>query len=372
MRIGIDCRFILENPTGIGSYTVGLVRALLRIDSENEYVLVVRSGVPSQLQRVLSREVEIVRVPLPPMGLRQKFGAGKYLKPLGLDVYHYPHHDLPLGLEDRGVITLHHFVSMRISTGPGLPGRALLLASIAWSVMRARRVIAVSEYAASLVRRRLGASGKVVAIYPPPSPAMEDSDGPGDLPAALEPGRYFLCVAEWRPHKNLPRLIRAFAGVRRELATWRLAVAGAPYRDDRELVHLVEELGLTGDVLLLGKVDPATLRALYRHAGAFVLVSLLENFGYPVVEAMKWDIPILCSEVGSLPEVADGAALFVDPWSEKEIAAGLLRIATDNGLRSKLRQAARRRVGVFEGTRSARATLALYREVAALRRGAGP
>jgi len=366
VRVGIDCRYVLDKPTGIGSYTVGLVRDLLTVGPEHEYVLIVRDEPPQILQKIAGRRATFAQCPLPPIGLRQKREAQKYLRPLKLDVYHYPHHDLPLGLESRSIVTLHHFISFRVSTGPSLAGRIALLASVAWATWRARKVIAVSQFTADLVRRRLFVGAKkVVAIYPPPSPAMETSGAVGILPEELMPGRYFLCVAEWRPHKNLGRLVQAFAKAKSAMPSdWKLVIAGAPYKNYREPERVVKDLGMEQHVLLLGKVDPQNLRRLYQEAGGFVLISLLENFGYPVVEAFQFGLPVVCSRVGSLPEVAGDAALLVNPRNVDEVANALVRLTSDEDVRRDLRQRARLQAERFKGLTAARKTLALYEEVA--------
>ncbi|MDZ7373702.1 MAG: glycosyltransferase family 4 protein [candidate division KSB1 bacterium] len=361
MRIGIDCRLVLDKPTGIGTYTVGLVRDLLRLDARNEYVLIVRERAPAALQAVAASRASFVPCPLPPMGLKQKLLAARFLRPLQLDVYHYPHHDLPLGLESRTVVTIHHVPEPGVSTGPPAVFNPLLTWSVGWAVRRAKKVITVSRFTATRLVARFGHTEKVVPIYPPASDLFDAMDE-APLPEGIRAGRYFLFVGQRRPHKNLERLIEAFACP--ELEGFQLVIAGPTYKDYRKPEQFVEELGLRQRVFLLGSVDNPLLRALYRQALCLVLPSLLEGFGYPVAEALRFGLPAICSDRGSLPEILGDAGLLVDPMSTQSLTAAMVRLAKDPSLRQGLSERAQRRSQLFSGERSARAVLEVYRQVA--------
>ncbi|HFE53760.1 MAG TPA: glycosyltransferase family 1 protein [Bacteroidetes bacterium] len=366
-RLGIDCRLVLDKPTGIGSYILGTIRGLSAVAGGLRLQLVTGESVPATLTAAAGQfpDVGFWECPLPPFGLRQKLQAHRYLNRLDLDVLLYPHHDVPFSLKMPVVTVVHHVPSLFVGTGPNLAKRMLLLSSLAWSIRRSQRVVAVSGYTAQLLRRFFGVPGrKIAVIYPPPSPVMTAEKGV-PLPGGLRPGRYFLSVAEWRPHKNLARLVRAFARARSGLGgDWKLAIAGAPYGDGRWLPEEVERAGVSEDVLLLGKVGPEGLRTLYENAAALVFVSLLENFGYPVVEAFHFGTPVICSNAGSLPEVAGNAAVLVNPRDEIQIADAMLKLAADPGLRQELVQAGKQQLPRFSPAVSAEQTLKVCKEAA--------
>ncbi len=369
LKLAIDCRLILEKPTGIGSYVAGLARAILSLPNGPDLVLVTGRRFPSELSAIRrDPRVRFAECPLPSFGPRQRLLARHYLNDLEADVLLYPHHDVPFLLKIPVVTVIHHVPSLRIGTGPNVVKRLLLLASLAWAVHRSERVVAVSQFTAELLRKRFGvAEWRVKPIYPPPSPVTFAEPGAA-LPEGLTAGKYFLAVAEWRPHKNLPRLIRAFGQVKKSLgASWKLAVAGAAYGRYREPEEEIQRKGLEKDVLLLGKVAPSELRALYENAAALVFVSLLENFGYPVVEAFHFGTPVICSNVGSLPEVANDAAVFVDPKSETEIGEAMLSVARDHELRARLAEAGRAELERFEPRFLAEQTVEVCREAAEAR-----
>lgn len=169
-----------------------------------------------------------------------------------------------------------------------------------------------------------------------------------------------LCVAAKRPHKNLMRLLGALALIPPERRPV-LVLPGYRTPHEDELRDRATELGVLRDVRFLGWVDPADLEGLYAAAACFVLPSLFEGFGLPVLEAMARGLPVACSGIGALREVAGDAALLFDPESEPAIAAAIGRLLADPRERERLRIAGRERAGRFTWAATAAGTLEAYR-----------
>ncbi|MFT4036424.1 MAG: glycosyltransferase family 1 protein [Patulibacter sp.] len=174
-------------------------------------------------------------------------------------------------------------------------------------------------------------------IAPTPVEQLRGRHGLGRRPLVLSPSAR-------QPHKNLDRLLHAFALVPAPRPL--LVLPG--YKTGREgaLGTLVQELGIGDDVRFLGWVSDADLEALYAAAELLVFPSLYEGFGLPVAEAMLRGLPVACSARGSLAEVAGDAALLFDPDDPAEIATAIVRLLDDDALRERLidagcRQAAR-------------------------------
>ena len=193
---------------------------------------------------------------------------------------------------------------------------------------------------------------------------------PGPLPPGLAPG-FILAVGTVEPRKNYPRLLAAYRHLRRESVPLllgdrpgvpELVIAGRPgwaYGDTLERIKT--ERG----VRYLGHVDEPTLSALYRSAAVLALPSLYEGFGLPLLEAMANGLPTVVSNVGALPELAGGAAVLVEPGDVSSIAAGLERVLGDAALRETLGVQGRRRAAEFTWERTAAATRAVLRQIAA-------
>jgi glycosyltransferase involved in cell wall biosynthesis len=166
---------------------------------------------------------------------------------------------------------------------------------------------------------------------------------------------FVLCVSTLHPHKNLDRLIRAYARSKRE---WHLVIVGMRGFFARAIDALIAELGVKDSVQLTGWIPRNELLLLYAKACAFVYPSTFEGFGMPVLEAMAAGVPVACSDIPPLREVAGEAALFFDPLDEDAIATALDRIVTEEPLRAQLILAGPERASAFSWERAAWETLA--------------
>jgi glycosyltransferase involved in cell wall biosynthesis len=175
---------------------------------------------------------------------------------------------------------------------------------------------------------------------------------------------FLLYVGNIKPHKNLERLIDAFGRVRAAgLDELRLVIIGdeiSRYPAMRQAVHRHQ---LDKYVRFLGFQPYETLAGFYRLARAFVFPSLYEGFGLPPLEAMACGTPVVTSNVSSLPEIAGGAALLVDPYDTASIAEGITRAVTDEPLRQQLAQRGLARARDFSWAQSVAATHRIYMEV---------
>lgn len=176
---------------------------------------------------------------------------------------------------------------------------------------------------------------------------------------------YVLYVGSENPRKNLPTLISAFVKVRAILAKVRLVKIGSPeYLPQAEqLRRQVQQMDLEEDILFYGHIPDADLALFYSLADLFVFPSLYEGFGLPPLEAMACGTPVVCSNAASLPEVVGNAAIMVDPYDVEGLAEAMHRVLADADLREELREKGLARARQFTWERTARETVAVYREV---------
>ena len=185
----------------------------------------------------------------------------------------------------------------------------------------------------------------------------------------LEQG-FILYAGNIKPHKNLVRLIDAFEGLRKDgFEDLKLLIIGDEISKLPALRLAVHRLKLHKQVRFLGHLPDDTLAILYRLASAFVFPSLYEGFGLPPLEAMASGTPVVTSNISSLPEVAGGAAVLVDPYDVDSIADGVRRVLENPVFADELRRKGALRAREFSWERSVARTSELYETVGTREKG---
>jgi glycosyltransferase involved in cell wall biosynthesis len=193
-----------------------------------------------------------------------------------------------------------------------------------------------------------------------PLPRMAASRLPAGAP-------YVLALGMLEPRKNLPRLVRAFGGIAGRHRSLRLVLAGPEGADEPAVLAAISSLdsGVRDQVVLAGAVDDGARRTLIERASVLSYPSLYEGFGFPMLEAMTLGVPVVASDAGAIPEVAEGAAHLVDPLDQDSIGAGLDLLLTDEERRQELIARGKVRAGEFTWRKTAEGLSAAYRELAA-------
>ena len=231
---------------------------------------------------------------------------------------------------------------------------------------RAAAIISDSEYSKRTIVARLGVRAAKVNVIPV---ALGSEFKPTSLTEAARArygltSPYVLYVGNFNPHKNIPRLIRAFGLLPGPVRSRHTLVLAGGYGHGRpKLARLADSLGLKGRVFFPGRVDDADLPALYSEASVCVTPSLQEGFGATVLEAMACGAPVISSNRGALPEVVADAGLLFDAEREQELAALLARVLSDVTLAEDLRRRALARAGLYTPPRTTGRVLALLRDV---------
>jgi glycosyltransferase involved in cell wall biosynthesis len=281
----------------------------------------------------------------------------------GVQLVHSLANTAPVRGRFRRVVTIHD-LHYRVIPDAHFGVLALgLRVLVPLGARRSDRVIAVSQDTGKDVRRYLRIPADRVDVVPnglgltpadPPEPerALRTRHGLGTRRVALS-------VSAKRPHKNLARLLDALAAIPSETRPL-LVVPGYPTPYEQRLREHAVALGVIDDVRFLDWVSDAELEGLYALAALFVFPSLHEGFGLPVLEAMNRGVPVACSNVSSLPEVAGDAALLFDPHDTASISAAMTRLLDDGAEADRLRSAGRAQAARFTWAATARATAASY------------
>jgi glycosyltransferase involved in cell wall biosynthesis len=372
MRIGIDIR--RAGGFGVGTYTKNLVRSLSRVGSGHDFVLI---GRPEHLQQLGELPANFSFEPY-----ERRYDAPRShatyclaLRRLGLDTLHVPHRWVPLSAPRPYVATLHDLNNILFPTAEESKfKRDLSISAVRLGLKRAARVITVSNATKqdAVKRLRLPADNLEV-VYDAVDDQVAQPVTEGERQRALErysiADPFVLYAGRIQVHKNLPRLIDAFAVVKAQLENhWKLhsvklIIIGDDIGALPEVRHAVLRTRVQDSVRFLGFVPIETLRVFYAAAEAFVFPSLYEGFGMPPLEAMAHGTPVVTSNVSSLPEAVGDAAELVNPENVFDIAKGLRRVLVDEDHRALLRDRGARRVKAFSWDRSAKRVLEIYSEV---------
>lgn len=383
MRIGIDCRVILDPAAGEGAgvshYVHHLVENLVAGDGDDEFVLFFDNHAAAAARHALARGRPNVTIRMLPFQAFKKylpFVRGHMIVASafgreGLDVLHGPANVLPLFYRGRSVVTVH---DLAVYDHPEwfptvLPGSRSFSTRVVVpsSVARARRVIAVSERTREDVMRIFGQDKpKIDVVYEGVDPAVASPNAAEILTRhGLRAGKYVLFLGTVEPRKNVDVLARAFVRAASRIPEdMTLVVAGADgwkFSDAAAALHDARKKIGEHRVRRIGYVPHADKPAVIAGAAAFAFPSSFEGFGLPPLEAMAHGVPVVASDVSSLPEVLGDAALLVPPRDDAALADALVRVLTDAELASGLVEKGRFRAGQLSWRRTARETLAVYR-----------
>ncbi len=422
MKIGIDCRTILNTKggelAGVGHYTYFLVKNLLSLDKENQYVLFF----DNKFKNFKEFEQDNVTVRKFPFYQYKKYLPivysqmliGSFLNREKLDLLHCPANVIPLFYNGATILTVHDlaiykypeffpkkFLSRQIFSTKILVPKSLIKAS---------KIIAVSKSTKSDIIENFGIpEEKIEVIYEGLDPHGIAKSAHADfdkikLKYGIS-GNYFLYVGTIEPRKNLVRLIKAFRNL---LMTYdssakdfQLILAGAKGWSDKEVYATIananasilgvdkkrsgeerrsgldarneEQRKREGErrkfverrqhnpVKYLGYVTSEEKYALIKNAFTFVFPSLYEGFGLPVLEALGMNVPVISSNISSMPElVGKECGILINPESESEITDALNQMITDDGLREMFRTNCRERVKDMDWATCAKETLEAY------------
>jgi glycosyltransferase involved in cell wall biosynthesis len=366
VKIAIDVR--KWGDFGIGTYVRNLVRHLARLDHETTYFLFCHETDEATLRDLAENFVPVVDSSAG-YGVREHLSIPLKLRRLGAELLHSPHYVRPLLCTIPSVVTIHDCIHLLFPQY--LPNR------MAWryarymmgsAIRHSAVVFTVSEASrADILRFYSWADPDKVHVVPNAiDTELLESPGEVEMERVRERyqirGRFVLFAGNVKPHKNLERLISAFALVREQGGNddLQLLLIGDDVSRYGALRRAVERTGLRQDVRFFGFVPPRTLAALYRMAAVFAFPSLYEGFGLPPLEAMSCGTPVVTSRISSIPEVVGEAALLVDPYQVDDIALGISRVLDDDGLRGRLVEKGLARARSFSWERSVRAIHAGY------------
>lgn len=370
LKIAIDARDILRKQTGIVTYTVNLVKGLAAIDSENRYTIYIDSFRDKEVgESNLVDQPNFKNAVLPSKGALWK----QFFLPLNLalhkpDIFHSPTSTIPAVRPCPTVVTFCDLFHEANPEWLPLKVKDRLSRLYKFAALKSDKIIAISHNTKNDLIKYYGVEPeKVSVIYPGKDEYFgrlgetEREEGRKELEKKYGiRGGFILHVgalAEWR---NVPRLIEAFGILKLvDRIPHKLLLVGREVWG-LKIKKIIEEAGLTGDVINLDYVPIEDLRLLYNTAELLVFPSLFEGFGIPVLEAQACGTPVVASNKTALPEAVGDAGVLVDPYDTGVIADGVRKVLGDGALRDDLIKKGFEHAKRFNWEKMARETLAVY------------
>lgn len=372
MRIGFLTYGLDRAPTGIGRYSVELLRALAAQPNGPEIILLTtenedRHALWANFERVSLRVCRL----LPALLTLGNVLLSEATHRLKLDILHDPNGIAPFlgpALGTKRIVTIHDaFAYVHPETHNRLDNWRYLWMLPA-TARQANAVITVSGRSRQDIQQLMRMPAERLHVIPE---GVDTTFKPLPHTAARQAilahygikSPYLLYVGGINARKNIAGLFEAYARVRDQHPGVSLVVAGKRQWQTGEIDTTLRRFNLENDVVFTGYVADGDLPALYSAAEAFVFPSLYEGFGLPPLEAMACGTPVITSNTSSLPEVVGDAAITVDPYDVDALAAAITRVLSDAELRAELRARGLARAAQFTWERAARETLDVYRAV---------
>jgi glycosyltransferase involved in cell wall biosynthesis len=365
-RVAIDVGPLVGARTGIGQFVAHLLDGLQALPEPPElhrYALSFRAALPDGVHRL----------PYPAAPTLRAWGRIDWPRPRrslgGADVVHGTNYVVPptgvptiVTVHDCSFVTHPEFVNDTVRAFVPVVRRA---------VGRGAFVHTPSAYVAGEVTTLFGADPERIRVIPHGPPLRRSPNGDPSTASEVAGGRpYILALATREPRKNLPRLVEAYGLLFVDHPEVALVLVGPDGPDQANVEAAIARLpGDSRDgVVVRPWMDDAARAGMLAGASVLAVPSHDEGFGLPLLEAMQFDVPVVASRAGALPEVAADAAIYADPLDAASLARALVCALTDDAARARLVAAGRRRVAEYSWERTATAFATLYREAAMERR----
>lgn len=365
MIIGIDCsRAFTSQKTGTENYSYYLVKHLLGLPAarQHSFVLFIR---PNSLLPDWTRQKNVQIKLIQFRFLWTQLGLAWATWSTPLETLWVPAHTLPI-LRKPGlptVVTIHGLEYQWLPEYKNLLQRWYLPLSTFYAAKYASKLIAVSQFTKDQLIKELHTNPKKVKVIHEGVEIEERDETKGVHTTlsryALQEKRYLLFVGTVQPRKNLVALIRAFAQLSTDNASYKLVIAGGIGWMAEEVLSTPLAYGVQERVIFTGRVEEAVLRDLYRSAAAYVQPSLTEGFGLPVLEAMASGVPVIVSDGGALPEVVGRAGIIVKLSAQfvRDLSTAIAQLLGDPRQQKKLVTMGYKRVGELSWERASKQTL---------------
>jgi glycosyltransferase involved in cell wall biosynthesis len=382
VRIGINAFYLGAVTTGSGQYVNHLIRQLTRLEDKSEYVLIDVKDAGRKIQDTghshpASCTLHPVPTPFDSISENltklwfEQVSFPRACHRQGVEVAHVPYFASPLFPTTPTVVTVHDLIPMLLPAYRGSIWVGLYTLLVAVAAKRADMVLTDSQASKWDIVRLLDIPAERVrviylAVDDIYQPVLDEHHLAATRRKYGLPESYLLYLGGFDQRKNVPTLLNAFAQLAKDSRAF-LVVAGKLPEKGTDFFPdpwpIVEKLGIGERVVFTGWVAEEDKPALYSGARALVFPSLYEGFGLPPLEALACGTPVITSSRGSLPEIVGEGGLLLEPDDVEGLAGAMEKLLNDDTLWEDLRQRGLAHAARFSWEKTARETLAVYREV---------
>jgi glycosyltransferase involved in cell wall biosynthesis len=356
MRIAVNTRLLLKDKLdGIGWFSYETLRRICKAHPEHEFIFLFDRSWDSDF--IFEKNIIPVKIGPPARHpflwfIWFEYSVPRALKKYKADLFLSPDGYLSLSTKCPSIAIIHDINFFHRPKDLPLLSRWYYNFFFPRFAKKAIRIGTVSEFSKQDLVRSYGISPeKIDVMY---NGANElyvpmDKNSQMNCRETISDGKpYFIFIGTLHPRKNLANLLRAFDSFRKASGKeYKLIIVGARFFLTSELEEVYDSMIYKEDVIFSGRLEPQDLAAALASAEALTFVPYYEGFGIPMIEAMNCDVPVIASNVTSLPEVAGDAAIYADPANVEDISRAMKRIVFEPGLKDELIAKGRMRKELF-------------------------
>jgi glycosyltransferase involved in cell wall biosynthesis len=379
MKIGIEAqRIFRKKKHGMDMVALELIRNLQQIDTENEYVIFVKSDEDNTVIKETAN-FKIVELKGGSYPLWEQVALPKAAAKQGCQLLHCTSNTAPIFCNIPLVVTLHDIIYMESSAMDivrsggsnyqkfGNIYRRLIVPKL---VRKSKKIITVSNFEKDCIGKFFGmqTDSRLTTVYNGVSEYFQPVTDAGILKTVKEkynlPDNYVFFLGNTHPKKNTKGTLAAFSQFLKQTGS-DMKLVMIDY-DRTELEKLLQEIGdaeLMNNIVLTGYIVNQDLPAIYAQSQLFLYPSLRESFGIPLIEAMACGVPVITSNTSSMPEIAGDAAILIDPYNPDEITAAMIKVFNGNNLRTTMINDGMAQAAKFSWKAMAQDVLKIYNEI---------
>ncbi|MCX6186058.1 MAG: glycosyltransferase family 1 protein [Bacteroidetes bacterium] len=374
LKIGIEAqRIFRKKKHGMDMVALELIRNLQLIDKENQYFIYVKDDEDNQVLKPTDN-FKIIKIPSTPYPYWEQVLLPEYANKNNIDILHCTSNTAPLKLNSKLVLTLHDIIYLeKLNFTKGTPyqiaGNFYRRWNVPKVVKKASKIITVSDFEKHAIQSHFGYNNeKVNTIYNGVGKhftRIVDKTVLDNIKRKYSlPDKYIFYLGNTDPKKNVAGVLKALSILKKKANLHcKLLMLDIDRNFLQQQLNNINDLSLMDDLVFCGYVPNHDLPAIYSQADAFLYPSLRESFGIPILEAMACGVPVITSNTSSMPEIANDAALYCNPFDPESIASSINQLVSDNQLKLDLIEKGLNRVNLFSWENNAKQTMDIYNKV---------